>query len=174
MPLRILDQALETARQGRLHILQRMETALAQPRASVKPQAPKAEVVRFDPDRKALLIGPRGDMLNYMRELYGVTIDLDKEDGMAYIYGTNAENVAACSKLVQDIAVSVKEGDTVTGMITSVKDYGVVVTVNRAQQALMHATELTYDPNLAKKPLHELVKVGQRFNFKVRLLTTVL
>ena len=167
VPLRILDQALETARQGRLHILEKMQTALSQPRSTVKPQAPKAEWVRYDADRKPMLIGPRGDMKRYMEELYNVTIDLDTAEGVAYIHGQDGMNVAACSKLVQDIAVLVKEGDTVTATVTSVMDFGLLVTINRAQQALLHISDLSHDTALLRKPTTDLVKPGQRFNVKV-------
>jgi polyribonucleotide nucleotidyltransferase len=170
VPLRILDQTLHSAKEGRLHILRQMQQALPLPRPTVKAHAPKAELVRFDEDRKGLLVGPRGDMLKYMQELYDVSINLDQTDATtAYIYGKNSVNVAACSKLIQDIAVVVKEGDTVTGMVTGIMDYGIVVTVNRAQQALLHSSELTHDANLAKKHPSELVKLGQRYNVKVCL-----
>jgi polyribonucleotide nucleotidyltransferase len=173
VPLRILDQTLHSAREGRLHILRQMQQALPLPRPTVKAHAPKAELVRFDEDRKGLLVGPRGDMLKYMQELYDVSINLDQTDATtAYIYGKNSVNVAACSKLIQDIAVVVKEGDTVTGMVTGIMDYGIVVTVNRAQQALLHSSELTHDANLAKKHPSELVKLGQRYNVKVSLLAS--
>jgi polyribonucleotide nucleotidyltransferase len=168
VPLRILDEALFSAKEGRLHILKKMHETLAQARHSVKPQAPKAEYVRYDVDRKGMLIGPRGDMLRYMEELYNVTVDLNTQDGVAYIFGPDAANVAACSKLVQDIAVLVKEGDTVTATVTSVMDYGMVVTINRAQQALLHISDLSHDQTLLRKPVASLVKLGQRFNVKVR------
>lgn len=170
VPLRILDEALLSAKEGRLHILQKMHGTLAQARHSVKPQAPKAEFVRYDVDRKAMLIGPRGDMLKYMEELFNVKLDLSTQDGVAYIFGEDAANVAACSKLVQDIAVLVKEGDTVTATVTSVMDYGMVVTINRAQQALLHISDLSHDQALIRKPVASLVRPGQRFNVKVGFL----
>lgn len=169
MPLRILDQALQTAHEGRLHILQHMHATLPATRSRVKPQAPKAEIVSYDEDRIGLLIGPRGDMKEYMEELYNVSISLDSP-GKAYIYGADAASVAACSKLVQDIAVLVKEGDTVSATVSSVLDYGVIVTINRAQQALLHVHELSHDTALLKRPTVELVQVGQRFHVKVLLI----
>ncbi len=163
----MLDTALESAREGRLHILQRMQTTLPTARESVKAQAPKAEMVKYDLDRKSMLIGPRGEMKAYMEELYNVTVDLQSSEGSAYIFGKDGAAVAACAKLVQDIAVLVKEGDTVTATIQAVLDYGAVVTINRAQQALLHATELTHDKDLFRKSPGEMIKVGQRFNVKV-------
>lgn len=145
-----------------------MQTTLAASRSRVRHQAPKAELVSYDEDRKGLLIGPRGDMKQYMEELYDVTLDVDSTPGKAYIYGKDAANVAACSKLVQDIAVLVKEGDTVSATVSSVLDYGVIVTINRAQQALLHVSELSHDSALLKRPTAELVKIGQRFNVKVK------
>eukprot|EP00598_Pedospumella_elongata_P008934 CAMPEP_0184985228 /NCGR_PEP_ID=MMETSP1098-20130426/14003_1 /TAXON_ID=89044 /ORGANISM="Spumella elongata, Strain CCAP 955/1" /LENGTH=1061 /DNA_ID=CAMNT_0027509305 /DNA_START=44 /DNA_END=3229 /DNA_ORIENTATION=+ len=167
VPLHMLDTALESAKEGRLHILHRMQTTLSAARESVKPQAPKAEMVKYDVDRKGMLIGPRGEMKTYMEELFNVTIDLDTTEGAAYIFGKDGAAVAACAKLVQDIAVLVKEGDTVTATIQAVLDYGAVVTINRAQQALLHATELTHDKDLFRKSPSEMIKVGQRFNVKI-------
>ena len=166
VPLYILDDALQVAKQGRSEILSNMQQAIAAPRLSVRDNAVKAEMVRYDADRRNMLVGPKGEMLKYMQELYQVTIDLDTE-AMAYIYGTDAGNVAACSRLVQDIAILVKVGDTVSATIAQVMDYGVIVTINRAQQAILHISELSHDATLLKRPVNELVKVGQRLNVKV-------
>lgn len=167
VPLHMLDDALTTAKEGRLHILDKMKDTLASARDRVKPQAPKAELIQYDVDRKSLLYGPRGDMKKYMEELYNVTIDLEHTEGAAYVYGQDGNAVAACGRLVQDIAVLVKEGDTVTATIMAVMDYGAFVTINRAQQALLHISELSHDNTLLRTPTADIIKVGQRFNVKV-------
>jgi polyribonucleotide nucleotidyltransferase len=170
VPIGILNEALDLARQGRRSILEKMSHTLPQARPAVKPHALKAEYVQYDVDRKYLVVGPRGEMRKFMEDLYEVEIDMDRE-GVAYIHGKNGQKVAACAKLVQDIGVIVKEGDTVSATVTSVLDYGVVVTINRAQQAILHQVELTHDPALLQKhSMGGLLKAGQRLDVKVSFL----
>ena len=213
VPLSILTEALQVAREGRLEILQCMSSptgtttttatasdsaeylageacgtgeacetseipvtemshrqraplGLSAPRRSVKPHALKAELVRFDPERKRILLGPGGEMLRHLQELYDVKIDVE-EEGAAYIYGQSAARVRACRMLVEDIAILVKEGDQLTATVGSLFDYGLIVRINRAQEALLHVSDISHDTQLMKKPLQELVVVGQRIRVKV-------
>lgn len=171
VPLRMLNTALPVAREGRLHILEKMAAVKASVNQSVKATAPIAELVKYDEDRKSLLVGPKGDMLRFMKELYDVRVDVDSHPGHAYIFGKDVESVAACSQLIQDIAVLVKEGDIVTATVIRVLEFGAIVTINRAQQAILHLSEITHDPKLQKKSVADLISPGQRFKVKVSVYT---
>ncbi len=106
-------------------------------------------------------------MRKYIEDTYNVTVDLDTTEGSAYIYGQDGRSVAAAAKLVQDIAVLIKEGDTVTATVQSVMDFGALVTINRAQQALLHISDLTYDPAILRNTAFDVLQVGQRYHVKV-------
>jgi predicted RNA-binding protein with RPS1 domain len=76
--------------------------------------------------------------------------------------------VSDAKMLVQDLVVVVKEGDVYAAEVVDVKDFGAVVKIARAKEALLHISELTHDPQLLKKnTLAELLAVGQRLEVKV-------
>lgn len=185
VPAHILSEALDRARTARLHILEQMAssqqlsqsdpamslppsawTGLSAPRAHTKPHAPRAEVVKFDPERKRHLVGPGGEMLRYIENLYSCTVDLT-EEGVAYIYGAKETDVMRARGLVEDLVIMVKEGDTLSAEVLDVKDFGAMVNITRAQEALLHMSELTHDITLLKKPMHELLGIGQCLMVKV-------
>jgi len=69
--------------------------------------------------------------------------------------------------LVQDLAVIVKEGDKVSATVTGIQEFGCLVAINRAQTAILHISDLTHDPMLLKRPMDELLHIGQRFSVEV-------
>ena len=169
---------------------------------NLKPQSPRAELIRFDPDRKSQLIGPNGEMLKFIQDLYDVEVNIvvkdkwvhmqqdylgkkkatssvsslissqlhDDEVGVVYVYGQNARYVDEARKLIEDIAVTVKEGDILQGTIVDVRDYGAIVQINRGQQALLHLSDITHDNELLKRPMEEILLKGHRLELKVSWL----
>lgn len=167
VPLDILCEALDSARDGRAQILSEMKKSLPRHRSKLKPTAPSAQLVKFDPERKRFLLGPGNETINYIQELYSCDIDGTSTPGVAYLFGTDAQLVQQARDLVQDLVVPIKEGDIVQAEVSDVRDFGAFVRVSRAQEALLHASELTHDTSLLKKPLSQLIKIGQRFAVKV-------
>jgi polyribonucleotide nucleotidyltransferase len=223
VPLPLLFEGIDLAKVGRLEILDQMLSpvtvdtnpmdaspqvqALLTNKASqhspamvnLKPQSPRAELLKFDPDRKSQLIGPNGEMLKFIQDLYDVEVSIvvkdkwihmqqdyldkkrtsstvsslissqlhDDEVGVVYIYGQNARYVHEARKLIEDIAVTVKEGDTLQGTIVDVRDYGAIVQINRGQQALLHLYDITYDNDLLKRPMEEILLKGHRLDLQV-------
>lgn len=109
VPLHMLEEALDVGREGRVEIIQVMESSgLRRARDSVKHHSPKAEIVKYDPERHSQLIGDSGEMIKFIEELFSCKV-YTEEVGTAYIYGEKADLVAEARKLVQDIAVTVKE-----------------------------------------------------------------
>ena len=131
------------AKEGRLEILDKMKSTLSNPRKNVKPHALKAEMIKVSSDRMSFIVGPRGEMKGYMETYYDVQIFLEDPD-MVYVYGLDKYKVEACKQLIEDIAVIVKEGDEINVTVSSILDYGVIVTLNRAQQALLHLIGTVY------------------------------
>lgn len=217
VPLPLLFEGIDIAKIGRQEILEKMLTpvivssedhispqlraVLANSTAvtNLKPQSPRAELIRFDPDRKSQLIGPNGEMLKFIQDLYDVDVSIvvkdkwvhmqqdylgkkkaastvsslissqlhDDEVGVVYVYGKNARYVDEARKLIEDIAVTVKEGDILQGTIADVRDYGAIVQINRGQQALLHLSDITHDNELLKRPMEEILLKGHRLDLKV-------
>ena len=164
--LKVLEQALIAARRGREHILQAMEGAISTHRSQVKTTAPAAEMVSYDADRKRLLIGPGGEMIRYIEDTYECSIDTT-EEGLAYIFGTDRASVSQAKALVKDIVTVLEPGDTLTGEVTELKDFGAFVKLTRSQEAMLHLSELSHDVTVLKRPLSSTLAVGQKVEVQV-------
>ena len=111
-------------------------------------------------------------MIRYIESTFDVTIDTTTE-GVAYIYGQSHHGVSEAELLVQDLVLDPKEGDNYLAEVTEVKDFGCVVRLTRAQEALLHISELTSSEILRKKGVSELVALGQRIRVQVCTEETV-
>ena len=108
--------------------------------------------------RKKHLFGPGGEMLRYIQSEYRCQVDLG-EEGRAYIFGTDAALVNEASVLVQDLVGEIKQGDTYIGEVLEMKDFGALVKLTRAQEAILHVSELTHDK--VKIHLHSTCTPGR-------------
>jgi len=126
VPLSVLADALDLAREGRLQILDIMHRSssgssstnreegsnlgykIDSRRRKMKPFAPKAEIIQCDEERRAKLIGSGGEMIKSIRDMFSCDIELDI-NGQVYIYGKDPKLVAEAVRLVRDVAVAVKE-----------------------------------------------------------------
>lgn len=130
VPLDILAQALDVAKEGRLEILNIMSGSVDKlqdnytradstktesvgktpslPVRKLKSFAPRAEVVQSDEERRAKMIGKGGEMIKLIQEMFRCEIDVD-ENGLIYIFGKDSKSVRAATNLVRDVAITVKE-----------------------------------------------------------------
>lgn len=154
VPLDIVIQAMDVAREGRNAILLSMsadaEASSAgviqdlAPRRRPKPSAPRVEIVRFDPARKRDLVGPGGAVLKQLEDRYGVSLDLSQE-GQCLLYGNDGPAVSKAKAAVQDLVADVVEGEIYQGTVIEIKDFGAVVELLRNKEGLLHVSELGSD-----------------------------
>jgi polyribonucleotide nucleotidyltransferase len=71
-------------------------------------------------------------------DMYNCKIEVDEAENIVYLYGTDAEKVAEAKSLIEDIAVIAKEGDELLARVKEVKDFGLIVEINRAQRAILY------------------------------------
>lgn len=174
VPMEALEEAISASRTARLKILHRMNNTLSMPRYALKPHSPVAAIVRFNPERRRYLLGAGGEMMRYIRTKYDCELEIEDElnetVNTAYIYGNNAQLVNEAKSLVQDLVLSVSVGEVCSAVVSEIKDFGATVKITRSQEALLHISELTHDPVLKRKPLSELIAVGQSFPVEVRII----
>lgn len=162
VPVEILSNAVHLGITGIRHITENMDACLAKPRSELKETAPYAKVVKYDEARKANLIGQGGEMLRFIRDESGCEVILDEICSKVYIFGKDKKSVAIAASTVTDIAIKVKEGIVVTAEVAEVKEYGAIMKLNRAQEGLLHISEMSHDKAISKKQMSDLVKVGQK------------
>ena len=105
-------------------------------------------------------------MLKYINETYECNVDLSV-DGEAYIYAKNKQTLDDARMLVQDLVVDIKIGDVFSAEIRELRDFGALVRITRAQEALLHVSDLSHHIKITKKPINELLAIGQRIDVKV-------
>lgn len=105
-------------------------------------------------------------MLRFIESEYKCRVHRDIP-GEAYIFGKDASYVREAGALVQDLVGDIKEGDTYLGEILEIKDFGALVKLTRAQEAILHISEISHDKNLGRKPVDELLCIGQKVNVQI-------
>ena len=93
--------------------------------------------------------------------------DSEPEVAYAYIFGRNRDSVQEAKLLVQDIVLLVQEGQLMTAEIKDILDFGLIVKLTRSQEALLHISDISWDPNIYKSDLSQIFCVGQRIDVKV-------
>ena len=168
IPISILEEALDRAMEGRRDIIAKLDkyAPFQTQNLILKKNIPRAALIKYEPSRYKYLVGPGGEMIKFIEETYKCTVQF-REEGVVYVYGEyEAELYEACL-FIKELACNINENDVFNGQVVEVKDYGALIKITRAQIALLHISELTHDPELLKKPVSELVAVGQRLQVKV-------
>jgi polyribonucleotide nucleotidyltransferase len=152
----ILEQALEQARLGRLHILGKMLEVIDKPRTSLSAYAPKIVGVKIDPEKIGEIIGPGGKVIRGLQEEYEVEIDIS-EDGLVSITGTDAAKVEQAKREIEGIVAEAESGKVYQGVVSRVEGYGCFVEILPGKSGLIHVSRLA-DGFLENA--EDVVKVG--------------
>ncbi|MGK0303221.1 MAG: polyribonucleotide nucleotidyltransferase [Planctomycetota bacterium] len=159
----ILAEALDQAKEGRLHILREMLKSLRAPRKKISPNAPRLESVQVPPDKIGLIIGPGGKNIRAMQEEFECKISIE-DGGMCTITGTNGEKVDAAVNHVRSMTAEIELGTTYEGRVTAIKEFGAFVEILPGQEGLVHVSELS---NEFIRAVTDVVKVGDTVKVKV-------
>ncbi|HVR74651.1 MAG TPA: polyribonucleotide nucleotidyltransferase [Planctomycetota bacterium] len=152
----IFRQALEQAREGRIHILREMLKVLQRPREEISPHAPKIIQIRIDPEKIGIVIGPGGKMIKKIQEETGSRIEIE-DDGTVKIWGTSLESAQGARQRIEALTEEVKQGRVYQGKVVSIKDFGCFVEVLPGQEGLVHVSEL--GDGFVQK-VSDVVKIG--------------
>lgn len=160
----IMQVALAQAKQGRLHILSKMQEACPKPKSSLSAYAPRIETVKVKPSKIGTIIGPGGKQIREIVELSGAEIDINDE-GIVSIVTNSAESMEKAKKMIHDLTAEVEEGKTYVGKIASIMPFGVFVTIY-SQDGLCHISQLAHE-RLEESDLQKRYQVGQDLEVKV-------
>ncbi|RMG87324.1 MAG: polyribonucleotide nucleotidyltransferase [Candidatus Dadabacteria bacterium] len=137
----IMRQALEQARQGRLHILGEMEKAISAPRPDISPYAPRITVIKINPEKIKDVIGPGGKMIRKIIQETQTSIDIE-DDGSVMIASTNEEQCKKAIKMIEDLTQEAEVGRVYEGIVRRVTDYGAFVEIFPGTDGLLHISEI--------------------------------
>jgi polyribonucleotide nucleotidyltransferase len=159
----ILERALQQARVGRMHILDKMLQAISEPRNELSRYAPRVMTVRINPDKIRDVIGPGGRVINKIIDETGVKIDIE-QDGRVFIHGTDSEMAEKAREMVENIVREVEVGQIYVGKVTRVEKYGAFVEVLPGKEGLVHISQL--DVGRVNK-VEDICAVGDSLTVKV-------
>jgi polyribonucleotide nucleotidyltransferase len=139
--LEILAGALEKARAARLHILETMTNAIAQPRPHISPRAPEIVVVTIRPDQIGLVIGGGGKTINGIKDATGVDEINIEEDGTVFITGKNGSADAAADK-IRSLTKVYEIGERHEVTVTRLATFGAFAKLDEYNEGLIHISEI--------------------------------
>ena len=159
----IMSNALAQAKEGRLHILGRMQEAIAEPRAEIAPHAPKFFTVKINPDKIRDIIGPGGKIIKGLSAEFDAKIEVD-DDGNVNVFTPNGETAEKLLARIEDITEEAKVGKIYDGIVKTIKDFGAFVEIMPGTDGLVHISELA-DKRVGK--VTDIVKEGDAVKVKV-------
>ncbi len=162
----IMKEALEQARVARLFILDRMNTAIDTPRATLSPYAPRIFTMHIPTDKIRELIGPGGKVIRGIVEQTGCKIDVE-DDGSVKIYSSDGVAADRCIRMVEEICAVAEVGKTYLGKVVRIVDFGAFVEIFPGTDGLLHISEIS--ENRIKQVRDEL-KEGDQILVKVLAL----
>ena len=161
----ILEQALEQAREGRLHILDKLTETIAQPNEEVKAHAPKIIKINIPKDFIGAIIGPGGKNIQALQETTGTTIVINEEGnmGIVEILGTSQEGIDTAIQSIQNSTFEPVVGETYKVTVTKMLDFGAVIEFVPGKDSLLHVSE--FDWKRIENP-SDVLKVGDVLDVK--------
>ena len=155
----ILGQALEQARQGRLHILEKMNQAIAQPRSQMSDYAPKMLRFKIPVDKIGALIGPGGRVIRAIIEETGCSVDV-QDDGSVTIGGTDNAMMELARSKADSLTRELVVGDIFTGRVTRLTNFGAFVELVPGREGLVRSGDMG--------DVEEEVKIGQEITVMIQ------
>jgi polyribonucleotide nucleotidyltransferase len=149
LPDEVMQQALEQARSGRLHILERMAGIRSGAREDLSPHAPRVASLQIETNRIGTLVGPGGKTIRGLEAEFGVSVVVD-EAGRVSIYGTGAETIKRVLERVKFLAGIPRLGEVYDGVVVGVQPYGSFVRLFEGIDGLLADQQL---------PVNQRVKV---------------
>ncbi len=158
----IMRKALEQAKEGRSHILNRMLEVCPEARGMAA-HAPRIESIRVKTDKIGTVIGPGGKQIRSIIEETGVEIDINDE-GIVNLCAADQPSLDKARKIIEDLVAEVEVGKIYRGRVTSVRAFGAFVEVLPGKEGLCHVSELDKQ---RVEDAEQFVKVGDVMTVKV-------
>src|SRR6185369_1237331 len=137
----IMRKALDQARRGRLHILDKMKETLATSRQSISNFAPRIVTIRIPVDKIRDVIGPGGKMIRSIIERTGVKIDVE-DSGKINVASNDEASAAKALQIIGDLTATAEIGKTYLGTVTRLADFGAFVEIIPGTDGLLHISEV--------------------------------
>ena len=159
----IMSQALDQARQARLKVLDVIEAVMPAPRSELKPHAPRMTVLKVDPEKIGMIIGPGGKMIRSIQEQTGAKIDIE-DDGSVFIAAADGPSAQKAREMIEGLIEEAVVGRIYTGKVVRVTDFGAFVQILPGTDGLVHISQL--DSQRVEK-VEDVARVGDEITVMV-------
>jgi polyribonucleotide nucleotidyltransferase len=163
LDLKIMEEALAQAREGRLHILGEMKKALAEPRADLSKYAPRIQTLQISPEKIGDLIGPKGKTIRGIQEETGAEINVD-DTGMVTIAAVGGEAMERARSMIKALTAEPEIGAVYEGTVVSTTAFGAFVEIMPGTEGLVHISELKHGRT---EKTEDVVKKGDKVKIKL-------
>ncbi|HPC98107.1 MAG TPA: polyribonucleotide nucleotidyltransferase [Bacteroidales bacterium] len=162
----VLAKALEQAKRGRLHILDIMDKTISEPRPSLKPHAPRIEMLTIPKDMIGALIGPGGKIIQEIQRETETTIIVEEKNGCGQVevFGENQEALEAALERIKKIVAVPEVGQVYKGIVKSIMQYGAFVEILPNRDGLLHISEIDWKKT---EKVEDVLKEGQEVEVKL-------
>ncbi|HET9992398.1 MAG TPA: polyribonucleotide nucleotidyltransferase [Kofleriaceae bacterium] len=140
----ILEQALEQAKRGRIHILDKMDAAMSAPRDEVSVYAPRIVTVQVKPDKVRDIIGPGGKTIRAIQEQTGAQIDIN-DSGLVSIASSDSKAIEQAQALISGLTMEPEVGLYYNGIVKKIVEIGAFVEILPGTDGLLHISEVSKD-----------------------------
>lgn len=169
LPYEVLTQALEQARAGRLHILEKIKETISTPNVEYKAHTPRIEQVLVPNEMIGAIIGPGGKIIQGIQKETNTNItieELPNGEGQVQILSNNGNDMAEALRRVRAIAfpAQVEEGEEYEGKVKAIKDFGCFVEIIPGTDGLIHISEFSWE---RVQNMNDVCKEGDMLKFKV-------
>ena len=159
----ILAKALTQAKAGRIHILNEMRKTISAPKPELSKYAPKIITMNINPDKIRDVIGPGGKVITKIIEETGVKIDIE-QTGEVFIAGIDADMIKLAQKKIHDIVAEAEVGQTYTGKVTRIMNFGAFVEILPGKEGLLHISHIAHE-RVSK--VEDVLNIGDEVEVKV-------
>jgi polyribonucleotide nucleotidyltransferase len=159
----VMQKALDQARRGRLHILEKMREALPTPRQNISAFAPRIVTIKIPVDKIRDVIGPGGKMIRSIIERTGVKIDVE-DDGRVNVASADSESAKKAISIIQELTATPELNKTYLGKVQRITDFGAFVEIMPGTDGLLHVSEIA---NHRVKDVRDELKEGEQLLVKV-------
>ena len=162
----IMKEALEQARRGRLHILDKMYEAVPEPKSAISQYAPRIYTLHIPTDKIRDVIGPGGKMIRSIIEQTGVKIDVE-DDGSVHVASADEASARKAIQIISDLTASAEVGKTYLGKVVRLVEFGAFVEIFPGTDGLLHISEIAEN---RIKDVRDELKEGDQILVKVLAL----
>ncbi len=162
----VLTKALQQAKEGRLHILNKMLEVIPEPRADYRPNVPRIEVIEIPKDMIGAVIGPGGKVIQAIQEETGTVIVIEEVEsiGLVQISGPGVETLEAAKKRIKAIVAMPEVGEIYKGKVKSVVSFGAFVEIIPGKDGLLHVSEMDWN---RVESAEDFIKEGEEIEVKL-------